>query len=194
VVAKKENKSKKRPKKDSALGYIIGAATIGLVYGGSKLVKIWDWDTDWHINAPLDEVYKALTTPELQYKWWPSMVVTKAEQLEGYPNGRKISYEVKQASSVARFAPPFRLNTVLAEPEKDTRIRTVVSGDLIGILETLFYSLPEGGTKVRYHWYVRCSNPLFNLAGWFFTPVFRASHDHVMKEGEAGLNAYLQNQ
>jgi hypothetical protein len=27
--------------------------------------------------------------------------------------------------------------------------------------------------------------------GFVMTPVFRASHDHVMREGEAGLRAYL---
>jgi hypothetical protein len=38
---------------------------------------------------------------------------------------------------------------------------------------------------------VRVKNPLFNLAGYFAEPVFRASHDHVMREGEAGLRRHF---
>jgi hypothetical protein len=70
-------------------------------------------------------------------------------------------------------------------------MRTIVTGDLVGVLETLLYSRPDGGTRIVYHWYVRVHNPVLNVLGFVFEPMFRASHDHVMKEGEAGLQRYF---
>jgi hypothetical protein len=32
---------------------------------------------------------------------------------------------------------------------------------------------------------------VLNVLGFVFEPTFRASHDHVMKEGEAGLQRYF---
>ncbi|HEX8730524.1 MAG TPA: hypothetical protein VF725_00580, partial [Ktedonobacterales bacterium] len=105
--------------------------------------------------------------------------------------GRAVHYRVRQAPSVARFAPPFRITSRMTVIEPQRHWRQVVSGDLAGVLETRFFARPDGGSLVIFNWYVRVTNPLFNLAGYFVEPVFRASHDHVMREGEAGLRARL---
>jgi hypothetical protein len=171
-----------------ALGFGAGA-----IFGGGKLVRDYDWETEWLIDAPLSTVYGVLTMPEKQDKWWPSMKVHRVTNLAGIPDGRQIEYRVQQAQSVARLVPPFKITGVTAEVEKERRLRTVVSGDLVGVLETLFYSLPDGRTRIIYHWYVRVHNPLLNALGFLFEPMFRASHDHVMEEGEAGLQRYCAN-
>ena len=170
----------------AALGFGAGA-----IFGGGKLVRVYDWQTEWTIDAPLSTVYQVLTTPEEQYKWWPSMRVFHVTPLPDIPDGRKIEYRVQQAQSVARLVPPFKITGVTADIEKEHRLRTVVTGDLVGVLETLLYSQPDGGTRIVYHWYVRVHNPVLNVLGFLFEPMFRASHDHVMKEGEAGLQRYL---
>ncbi len=169
----------------AALGFGVGA-----IFGGGKLVKVYDWETEWNVDAPLSTVYKVLTTPEVQDKWWPSMKVYRVTQLEGIPEGRTIEYRVQQAQSVARLVPPFKIIGITADIEKERRMRTVVTDDLVGVLETLFYTRPDGGTRIVYHWYVRVHNPVLNVPGFLFTPMFRASHDHVMQEGEAGLQRY----
>ncbi len=171
----------------AALGFAAGA-----VFGGGKFVRAYDWETEWNIDAPLATVYTVLTTPEEQDKWWPSMRVHSVVPLANHPDGRTIEYRVKQAESVARFMPPFKIIGVTADIEKEHRLRTVVTGDLVGVLETLLYSRSDGGTRIVYHWYVRVQNPVLNALGFVFTPVFRASHDHVMKEGEAGLQRYCR--
>ena len=176
-----------RPAAFAALGFGVGA-----IFGGGKLVRDYDWQTEWLIDAPLARVYEALTKPEEQDKWWPSMRVYRVALLAGVPDGRIIEYRVQQAQSVARLVPPFKITGVTAEVEKERRLRTVVSGDLVGVLETLFYSRPEGGTRIVFHWYVRVHNPVLNALGFVFEPMFRASHDHVMKEGEAGLQRYCR--
>ena len=171
-----------------ALGFGAGA-----IFGGGKLVRTYDWETEWLIDAPLSTVYSVLTMPEEQDKWWPSMKVHRVTDLAGIPAGRQIEYRVQQEQSVARLVPPFKITGVTAEVEKERRLRTVVSGELVGVLETLLYSLPDDRTRIVYHWYVRVHNPLLNVLGFFFEPMFRASHDHVMEEGEAGLQRYCTN-
>ena len=170
----------------AALGFGAGA-----IFGGGKLVRAYDWQTEWNIDAPLSTVYKAQTTPEEQDKWWPSMRVHRVTPLANIPNGRTIEYRVQQAQSVARLVPPFKITGVTADIEKERRLRTQVTGDLVDILETLLFSRPDGGTRIVYHWYVRVHNPVLNALGFLFEPMFRASHDHVMEEGEAGLQRYL---
>lgn len=174
-----------RPLTLAALGFGAGA-----IFGGGKLVRVYDWQTEWTIDAPLSTVYKVLTTPEEQDKWWPSMRVYRVTPLADIPDGRTIEYRVQQAQSVARFVPPFKITGVTADIEKERRLRTVVTGDLVGVLETLLYSRADGGTSIVYHWYVRVHNPVLNVLGFVFAPMFQASHDHVMKEGEAGLKRY----
>jgi uncharacterized protein YndB with AHSA1/START domain len=174
-----------RPLTLAALGFGVGA-----IFGGGKLVRVYDWETEWNIDVPLSTVYKVLNMPEEQEKWWPSMQVYRVSPLEGIPGGRTIEYRVQQAQSVARLVPPFNITSVTADIEKERRLRSVVMGDLVGVLETLFYSRPDGGTRIVYHWYVRVHNPILNALGFMFTPMFRASHDHVMQEGEIGLRRY----
>jgi uncharacterized protein YndB with AHSA1/START domain len=174
-----------------ALAGAAGGGVMGVVIGGGRLVRTYDWCTDWHVDAPPHDVFEVLTTPEEQHKWWPSMRVRSVEPLPDNPDGRIIMYAVQQAPSVARLTPPFIIRCVTAEMERERRWRTVVTGDLVGVLETLMYPRADGGTRISFRWYVRVPNPLFNLMGFFAEPVFRASHDHVMTEGEAGLRRYL---
>ena len=178
-------KSVAAPLVGAAVGFAVGA-----IIGGGRLVRIYDWTTEWNIDAPRAEVFRILSAPEEQRHWWPSMIVERVEPLPDYPDGRIISYRVLQAPSVRRIAPPFILVTTISDVERDRRTRAVVTGDLAGVLDTLLYDRPEGGTRILYHWYTRVTNPLMNALGFVMTPVFRASHDHVMREGEAGLQAY----
>lgn len=175
-----------------AIPYVALGFAAGAIFGGGKLVRVYDWETEWLVDAPLPVVHKILTTPEEQYRWWPSMKVHRVTPFGGPGDGYRIEYRVQQAPEVARFAPPFKIIATTTDIEKERRLRTVVTGDLVGILETLLYSRAEGGTRVFYHWYVRVQNPVLNVLGFLFEPLFRASHDHVMNEGEAGLQQYCR--
>lgn len=166
----------------------------GAIFGGGKLVRVYDWETEWNVDAPRAEVFRALNAPaeqaEQKDNWWPSMAVERAEPLPDNPKGHSVTYRVTQAPSVRRFAPAFVIRAVTADVERDRRMRSVVTGDLAGVLETLLYDRPDGGTRVVFHWYVRVTNPVLNALGYVLEPMFRKSHDHVMREGEAGLQAY----
>jgi hypothetical protein len=69
-------------------------------------------------------------------------------------------------------------------------LREVVSGDLTGVLETLFREEEEDGTRVTFNWYVRVTNPALNLLGYLAERMYRHSHDSVMEAGERGLSEY----
>lgn len=113
---------------------------------------------------------------------------------EGLRAGSKISFQVHQAPEVARLARPFHIHRLYTGVEPERRLREVVTGDLSGVLETLFGESREGGTTVTFNWYVRVTNPVLNLLGYVAGRVYRQSHDHVMREGEAGLRDYCSRQ
>src|SRR5437660_12531059 len=104
----------------AALGFGAGA-----IFGGGKLVRAYDWETEWNIDAPLSTVYKVLTTPEEQDKWWPSMQVYRVTPLDGIPDGRMIEYRVQQAHSVARLVLHVKFNSVSADIEIERCLRSV---------------------------------------------------------------------
>ena len=171
------------------LSFLAGAAA-GLIVAG-RLVKTYDWRTEWSILAPLPVVYEALTSRSAVREWWPSMQIVDDGGSDRLRPGSIVSFEVQQAPEVARLAPPFRIHCVYTDVEPEHRLREVVTGDLAGVLETLFHEEPDGSlTRVTFNWYVRITNPVLNLLGYAAEPVYRHSHDTVMAEGEAGLREY----
>lgn len=165
----------------------VGAA-VGLLLG-SRLVRTYDWRTEWTVAAPLPAVYEAMTLRSAVREWWPSMELVDDGEDEVLRTGSTVDFSVHQAPSVARVAPPFRIHCLYTDVEPNRRLREVVTGDLTGVLETLFDQLPDG-TRVTFNWYVRVTNPALNLLGYAAERIYRHSHDSVMREGEEGLRRY----
>jgi len=83
--------------------------------------------------------------------------------------GNTVSFSVHQAPEIARLAPPFRIHCVYTDVEPVSRLREVVTGDLTGVLETLFRKDQTGeGTRVAFNWYVRVTTPA--LTSWATSP------------------------
>ena len=180
--------------KYSRLGHpgIAGAlgAGVGLLVGG-RLVKTYDWRTEWFIPAPLPTVYEAMTSRSALRRWWPSMELVGEGADDELRAGSRVDFFVHQAPEVARLAPPFRIHCLYTDVEPERRLREVVTGDLSGVLETLFGQDPNGtATRVTFNWYVRVTNPALNLLGYVAERAYRHSHDSVMREGEEGLRRY----
>jgi hypothetical protein len=168
---------------------LLGAG-VGLLMG-SRTVKTYDWRTEWLIPAPLPTVYEAMTSRSAVRQWWPSMELIDEAEEDELRVGSTVSFSVHQAPEVARLAPPFRIHCIYTDVEPESRLREVVTGDLTGVLETLFRKGPTGeGTRVTFNWYVRVTNPALNLLGYVAERIYRHSHDSVMKEGESGLREY----
>lgn len=186
-MSRDKNRTWLRPLAFAALGFGAGA-----IFGGGNMVHVYDWVTDWNIDAPISRVFKVLITPEESSKWWPSVPVHSVMPLAGIPGGHKIVYRVKPTGIVALLTPSFQITTLITDIEQDRRFRSVTTGELMGVGETVFYSRPDGGTRIVFYWYVRIHNPLLNALGFLLEPVFRASHDHFMKEGETRLQRYCR--
>jgi uncharacterized protein YndB with AHSA1/START domain len=168
---------------------LIGAGA-GLLMG-SRSVKVYDWRTEWFIPAPLPAVYEAMTSRSAVRQWWPSMELVDDDGEDELRTGSSVTFSVHQAPEVARLAPPFRIHCVYTDVEPESRLREIVTGDLTGVLETLFREEgPQEGTRVTFNWYVRVTNPALNLLGYVAERVYRHSHDSVMNEGESGLRKY----
>jgi hypothetical protein len=112
--------------------------------------------------------------------------------IPGSSGGHTLEGEIHQTGSAGRLAPPFQLVLKMTALEQDRRTRSIVSGDLVGVMETFFYPGEGGGTRIVFYWYVRVHNPLLNALGKILEPSFRASNDRFMRDGEAGLQAYCQ--
>jgi uncharacterized protein YndB with AHSA1/START domain len=163
---------------------------VGLLMGG-RIVKTYDWRTEWFIPASLPTVYDAMTSRSALRQWWPSMELADDGEKDELRAGSSVSFRVHQAPEVARLAPPFRIHCLYTDVEPRRRLREVVTGDLTGVLETLFREdADEEGTYVTFNWYVRVTNPALNLLGYVAERVYRHSHDSVMREGEKGLSDY----
>lgn len=172
---------------------LIGAG-VGLLMG-SRTVKTYDWRTEWLIPAPLPTVYEAVTSRSAMRQWWPSMELMDEADEDQLGVGSTVSFSVHQAPEVARLAPPFRIHCVYTDVEPESRLREVVTGDLTGVLETLFRKDPTGeGTLVTFNWYVRVTNSALNILGYVTERIYRHSHDTVMKEGESGLRDYCKRE
>jgi uncharacterized protein YndB with AHSA1/START domain len=170
-------------------------AGIGLLLGG-RLVKTYDWRTQWSIPAPVPVVYEAMTSRSAVRQWWPSMeLVDDGGGGDELRTGSSVDFRVHQAPEVASLAPPFRIHCVYTDVEPKLRLREVVTGDLDGVLEIFFREDPDRtATRVTFDWYVRVTNPVLNLLGYVAEGVYRHSHDSVMREGEDGLRRYCTRQ
>jgi uncharacterized protein YndB with AHSA1/START domain len=176
----------------NGLGRPVVAGAVGVGIGlvlGNRLVKTYDWRTEWFVPAPLPIVYEALTARSAVRQWWTSMQLVDDSGGDGLRAGSRVDFSVQQAPEVARLAPPFVIHCVYTDVEPERRLREVVTGDLTGVLETLLDEVPDG-TRVTFNWYVRVTNPVLNLLGYVAERVYRHSHDTVMDEGEEGLRRY----
>ncbi len=178
----------------SRIARLFAAGLIGVGAGllvGGRAIKTYDWRTEWSIPAPLPIVYEAMTSREALRQWWPEMELVDDGGEDELRVGSSVSFKVHQAPEVARLAPPFRIHCLYTDVEPNRRLREVVTGDLSGVLETLFREDQEStGTHVVFNWYVRVTNPVLNALGYFVEHVYRHSHDSVMQAGESGLRDY----
>lgn len=90
--------------------YAAGAvgAVVGLLVGG-RVVKTYDWRTEWFIPASVPLVYEAMTSREALRQWWPSMELVDEDREDKLRVGSSVGFRVHQAPEVARLALPHPL-------------------------------------------------------------------------------------
>jgi hypothetical protein len=92
----------RKRKRGLRLPGVVGAG-IGLLLGG-RLVKAYDWCTEWFVSAPLPVVYEALISWRAVREWWPSMELVEDGSGDELRTGSTVRFRVHQAPEVARPA------------------------------------------------------------------------------------------
>lgn len=144
--------------------------------------------TPWRFQAPIEQVWRTLNTPERYREWWPSIIE--------YRNLTPATSGVgARAERVVRGRLPYSLRyqttiTRLIEPRE---IAYDATGDLIG--HGRFVLTAQGDTtEVLFYWDVRTHGFWMNLLAPLFKWLFAWNHNGVMAQGERGLAHWLTQQ
>jgi hypothetical protein len=101
--------------KNADIARLCAVGTIGVGAGllmGGRMVKTYDWRTEWFVPAPLPVVYEAMTSREALRRWWPVMELIEEGGRDELGVGSSVTFRVHQAPEIARIAPPFRIHCV----------------------------------------------------------------------------------
>lgn len=144
--------------------------------------------TIWRIEAPLEEVYAAISDSLRWADWWPC--VLKVEQVEaggadGVNNVRRYSWQGQL---------PYRLvfEVCATRIEKLAVIEGIAHGDLDGIGR--FHFSRQGAVSViRCEWRVRSTRWWMNLIAPVARSMFIRNHTRIMAQGGEGLARLLRS-
>lgn len=142
--------------------------------------------TNWRVQAPIDPVWEAIYDAEAYPDWWKAVLsVTPLEAGDARGIGRTDRFAWK-APLGYRLRFDLRVTTV----QRPVRLGGVATGELEGTGE---WNLRRDGeaTTVRYDWNVRTRRGWMNVLAPVARPVFRSSHDAVMRDGAIGIGRLL---
>jgi uncharacterized protein YndB with AHSA1/START domain len=138
--------------------------------------------TTWLVDAPVDDVWRALHTIEEWPSWWP-----------GVQRVRKIEHGDEQGvggvyQQVWRSKIPYSVEftTFVTEVERPHLIEARADGGLAGTGTFRIFGAPLG-TAVTYDWAVRTTKAWMNAIAPVARPVFAWNHHAVMNQGGVGL-------
>ncbi len=140
----------------------------------------------WHLEAPVEAVWEALTAAEAWPRWW--RYAHAVELLEaGEADGR---------GALRRFVWTSRLPYRLAFEMRTTRVERLrtIEGAAVGELNgTGRWDLTSAGsiTTARYTWIVSTGRPWMNRLAPLLASAFRWNHHAVMAAGARGLARHL---
>ena len=138
--------------------------------------------TFWHIEAPLQRVFDAISDSFRWPDWWHGALAVE-ERDAGATDG---------VGAVRRYHWKSRLPYRLSFEARTTRIEppvmleAVVSGDLEGCGRWSF-SHENGVTSIRYDWHVHTTRPWMNLFAPIARRLFSENHHALMRQGAEGL-------
>lgn len=144
------------------------------------------FETTWVLEAPIREVFDALTDPVDLLSWWPS--VHRASLIDA---GDEEGIDARASYSIrSPLLYPLHFDLISTEVDPPRRIRGLARGDLVGTGES---SLEQDGdeTTIHFRWYVSTTKRWMNLIAPLARPIFAWAHGHVMREGFAALAGHL---
>ncbi|MDN3520662.1 SRPBCC family protein [Halomonas ramblicola] len=142
--------------------------------------------TRWHLAAPIETVYGALSEPPAWPHWWPGLVAVELLATgDGEGRGRRYRYLWRSALGYR-----LRFEVNVTRVEQPRLIEALASGDLEGIGRWELEGSATG-TRVTHLWRVRTTPPWMNLSAPLTRPFFAWSHHRLMRRGALGLARHL---
>ncbi len=142
--------------------------------------------TTWRFQAPIEQVWEALNTPERYAEWWPSIVEYRGLTPHTTGVGARAERAVR-----GRLPYTLRYRTTVTRVEPPRELAYTAEGDLHG--QGRFVLTPrDGGTEVVFHWDVRTTGFWMNLLALPLRGLFAWNHNWVMAQGERGLADWLR--
>jgi uncharacterized protein YndB with AHSA1/START domain len=142
--------------------------------------------TLWHLDAPIERVYRLIEDVERWPSWWRS--VPAVERLPLDQSGRdRYRFTFK-----GRLPYLVRFDMVLTRKDPPHALVGTATGELDGIGE---WTLREDGTgtEARYEWRIKTTRAWMNALAPlpFVDAIFRLNHHAVMRDGLAGARRGL---
>lgn len=91
-----------RRRRWALLGAAAAGTGAGVVIGGSLAPRVYDWETEWTIDAPLADVYAALSGSDNAF--WPSMRQAPLMRPERQAQAQEMRRIVQKSRASARLS------------------------------------------------------------------------------------------
>lgn len=146
----------------------------------------FDLVSHWHLAAPVERVWAALTDPESWPRWWPyvrSVQTVRRGDASGIGSVRRIHWGTRLPYDV-------HIEVEAVESLRHERLRACSRGQLSG--QGIWLLRADGtGTAVTYVWRVELAQRWMRWLAPLLAPVLRWNHDGIMRAGGVGLARYL---
>lgn len=149
-------------------------------------MRQYAFETFWHIDAPVDTVWDAIVSTQMDPRWWP-FIERVVETAPGEPSG---------VGSTRRYfwhtRLPYRLSFDIhvTRVDRPAVLEGVVSGEVEGVARWEFESLGSS-TIIRHFWTVHLTKRWMKRFAPLAMPVFAWNHRQVMRAGAEGLAGFL---
>jgi uncharacterized protein YndB with AHSA1/START domain len=147
----------------------------------------YEYRSRWHLAAPVEQVWQALTEVETWPRWWPyvqDVQTLRTGDADGLGAVRRIRWS-------SRLPYGFTLDVEAVQMQRLRLIRARATGDLQG--EGLWELADEGDaeTTAHYTWRLDLNTRWMRATAPLLAPVFRWNHEGVMRGGCEGLTRHL---
>jgi Polyketide cyclase / dehydrase and lipid transport len=139
--------------------------------------------THWHVDAPIDDVFEAISHSERWPTWWKGVEqVTELVKGDDAGIGNKRHYVWKSIL-------PYRLgfDVTTTRIDRPFALEGSATGELAGTGRWQIQAAPQGGTDITYCWDVRTTRAWMNALAPLARPIFAWNHNYVMNDGQGGL-------
>lgn len=147
------------------------------------------FQTLWSLDASIDQVWCALTSPAEWPRWWPGCLIVEPLDTEAR-HGLGTRYRFYWEGSL-----PYRLviEMRITALEAQRLMVGCVDGPLAGSAQWTLWE-EANATRVAFELAVSGRKPWMRYVAPAARPLFRWNHERLMADGERGLRPWLDSQ